>query len=75
VLNNTNEFREKFEFSKNQFERLLEDSEKIRNELAHSQNSIIANLKWEKFVSTISSIESFLHKSEGFVDARTHNKV
>lgn len=77
VLNNTDEFRKQFEFSKNQFERLLKDSEKIRNELAHSQNSIIANLKWEKFVSTISSIESFLHKSEGIVEAkaRTYNKV
>lgn len=76
VLNNTNEFREQFEFSKIQFDRLLKDSEKIRNELAHSQNSIIANLKWEQFVSTISNIESFLHKYEGIVDAkvRTQNK-
>jgi predicted transcriptional regulator len=76
VLNNTDEFRSLFKLSKKQFERLLKDSEKIRNELAHSQNSIIANLNWENFVNTISNVESFLNKSEEIVDskARTKNK-
>ncbi len=76
ILRNTDEFINMFEFSKKNFERLLKDAEKIRNELAHSQNSIIANLDWERFVKTISNIESFLHKSEKIVEekARTPNK-
>ena len=70
ILKKTNEFITMFGFSKNEFERLLKDAEKIRNELAHSQNSIIANLDWEIFVDTISSIESFLHKSEMIVEEK-----
>ena len=75
ILNNTEIFRTVFNFSKNQFNRLLKDTEKIRNELAHSQNSIIANLEWERFVNTISTIETFLHQSENLVEekARAHN--
>ena len=70
ILKKTDEFLGQFKFSKNQFERILKDSEKIRNELAHSHNSIIANLNWKKFVSTISSIELFLHKSEDIGETR-----
>jgi len=76
ILKSTNEFREEFSFSKNQIERLLKDIEKIRNELAHSQNSITSNLEWTEFVKTISDAEMFLNKSEKIVEekARTHNK-
>lgn len=76
ILKSTNDFREEFSFSKNQIERLLKDIEKIRNELAHSQNSIISNLEYTEFVKTISDAEIFLNKSEKVVEekARTPNK-
>lgn len=64
ILNQTQEFREKFHFSKNKFESLLKNVEKIRNEIAHSQSSIISNLEWSNFVSTINDVKSFLSLSE-----------
>jgi predicted transcriptional regulator len=64
ILLKTESFLESFEYSKTRFKNLLENSESIRNELAHSQNSIIANLNWKDFVSTISELKDFLTKSE-----------
>jgi len=65
ILRKSNGFLEKFKFdSKAKFERLLKNVEKIRNELAHSQNSIIDNLKWDDFVSCIQHMQLFLEKSE-----------
>lgn len=64
ILRATDKFREDFKFSKNRFEKLLKNVEKIRNELAHSQNSIIANLEWTDFVNAIKSVKEFLVKSE-----------
>lgn len=64
ILMKTKSFLEIFQYSKAKFKDLLEDSESIRNELAHSQNSIIANLDWKDFVYTISSLKEFLDKSE-----------
>ena len=63
----TETFLESFEYSKTRFKDLLENSESIRNELAHSQNSIIANLNWKEFVSTISELKEFLNKSEKII--------
>lgn len=64
ILKNTTVFLEIFHFSKARFQRILKDVEKIRNELAHSQVSIIDNLKWETFVDTIQEVKSFLELSE-----------
>lgn len=64
ILMKTKAFLETFKFSKKKFKDLLEDSESIRNELAHSQNSIISNLEWKTFVLTISFIKEFLENSE-----------
>ncbi|MCM7333123.1 hypothetical protein M8R73_22410, partial [Enterobacter roggenkampii] len=38
--------------------------EKIRNEIAHSQNSIISGLEWEDFVHTLSFTRTFLTLSD-----------
>jgi predicted transcriptional regulator len=75
ILKSTIDFQKKFDFSKNQIERLLKNVEKIRNELVHSQNSIISNLEWTDFVKTISNTENFLSISEKIVEqkARTPN--
>ncbi|WP_178984181.1 CBS domain-containing protein [Winogradskyella helgolandensis] len=67
ILRNTDNFLAKFDYSKKGFHQLLERSEKIRNELAHSQTSIIANLPWADFASTIQNIELFLKISEAKV--------
>lgn len=70
-------FIEIFKFSKSNFERFIKDFEKIRNVLAHSQNSIISNLEWLDFLNTISKAEMFLSLSEQIVEekARTPNKT
>ena len=64
ILRQTDQFRKTFGYSKNKFESLLKDIEKIRNEIAHSQSSIIANLAWQDFVSRIDEVKSFLSQSE-----------
>jgi predicted transcriptional regulator len=64
ILKETDTFLELFSYSKRRFESLMNDSETIRNELAHSQNSIIDTLSWSDFVSTISAIREFLNMSE-----------
>ena len=77
ILKTTDSFTKEFKYSKKGFERLLKNVEKIRNELAHSQNSIIANLEWINFVNTIKMVKEFLVKSEKKIDKQgtTHNKV
>ena len=64
ILLATNDFIERFGFANVQFEKLMTDIEQIRNEIAHSQNSIVSNLEWSQFVKTISDAEDFLFKSE-----------
>ena len=64
ILKQTDQFREIFNFSKTKFQDFLEDVEKVRNEIAHSQSSIIANLSWDDFILAINNIKSFLSISE-----------
>ncbi len=75
ILKSTVDFQKEFDMTEKQIERLLKDIEKIRNELAHSQNSIVSNLDWTDLVKTISDAESFLSKSEKTVEqkAQTFN--
>lgn len=69
ILRTTDKFINDFKFSKSAFKKLLENVEKIRNELAHSQTSIIANLEWTDFVNVIKSMKEFLIKSEEKIEA------
>ena len=71
VLKKTPEFISNFNFSKNEFDRFLKIVEKIRNELAHSQNSIISNVGWNSFIEKISLIEKFLIESEHIIEEKT----
>ena len=64
ILKQTDAFREIFKYSKTKFKDFVEDVEKVRNEIAHSQSSIIANLPWENFVATINNVKTFLLISE-----------
>ena len=61
-------FRKEFDFSRKQFGSFVKSVEKIRNELAHSQNSIISNIGWSGFIKTVSGLEAFLVKSDTKVE-------
>ncbi|MRT91955.1 CBS domain-containing protein [Ancylomarina sp. 16SWW S1-10-2] len=75
ILKESEGFRANFNLSKSKIEKLISNNEKIRNELAHSQNSIISNLKWELFVETINHIEQFLIQSEEKHEHTTKDKL
>lgn len=64
ILKTTCDFMTEFDYKKKDFVKLLENVEIIRNELAHSQKSIIANLNWVDFVHSIKMMKEFLVKSE-----------
>jgi predicted transcriptional regulator len=71
ILKSTPEFILFFNFLENNFDKYLKIVEKIRNELAHSQNSIISNVKWNIFIEAISRIEIFLVQSEQIIEEKT----
>ena len=64
LLAKSEDFRKEFNFSRNQFDSFVKQVEEIRNELAHSQNSIISNIEWPVFVETVSRLEDFLIRSD-----------
>lgn len=68
LLKKIDDFLGIFKFSKSKFETHMGRAETIRNELAHSQNSIISNLEWNKFIETIAIIEKFLVESDTEVE-------
>jgi hypothetical protein len=68
LLSISRDFLTTFSFSKNKFKTLLNRAETLRNELVHSQNSIIANIKWNKFVDIIAMTETFLIASDNEVE-------
>jgi hypothetical protein len=68
LLSKSNEFLRAFDLSRNYFDSFVKKVEKIRNDLAHSQNSIIASLEWTAFVETITSTEKFLIDSDNGVE-------
>jgi predicted transcriptional regulator len=74
ILIETPDFLSEFNFSKEDFFQLLGNVETIRNELAHSQNTIIGNLDWPDFVATITFLEKSLFESEQKVEENVSNK-
>jgi hypothetical protein len=68
LLSDSNEFLERFNFPRRNFCSFVTRAEKIRNELVHSQNSIISNMEWNKFIETISRAEKFLIASDNEVE-------
>ena len=69
LLAKSEQFRKDFEFSRGNFDSFVKDLEKIRNELAHSNYSIIQNLEWSRLIEIISRAESFLIKSDNKVES------
>lgn len=64
ILAKSEDFRKEFDISKSWFNSFVKRIEIIRNELAHSQNSIISNIAWSVFVDTVSYLEDFLINSD-----------
>jgi len=69
ILAKSKEFRAEFDMSKIFFDSFVKGIEKIRNELAHSQNSIITNTEWAEFIKIVSDAEVFLTNSDNKVEA------
>jgi hypothetical protein len=61
------DFLTDYNYSGTDFEDLLKDCEKIRNELAHSQDTIFAGFNMEQFTFIITKVESFIKTSEPMV--------
>lgn len=64
ILLNTDGFNNDFELSKNWFYKFVKQIQILRDNLAHSQKSIISNIHWSDFVETISNLERFLINSD-----------
>ncbi|MCM7590673.1 CBS domain-containing protein [Enterobacter chuandaensis] len=76
ILRNNSEFLSIFEFSsKSKFDRYMKFIEKIRNEIAHSQNSIISGLEWKDFVHTLSFSRTLLTLSDVKVEEDCRKKA
>ncbi len=68
LLTKSIRFIKEFDLSKEKFATFVKEVEKIRNELAHSQNSIIADIEWSDFVEIVSHLEAFLICSDSKVE-------
>ncbi|MCK7227855.1 CBS domain-containing protein [Enterobacter asburiae] len=76
ILRNNGEFLSIFGFSsKSKFDRYMRFIENIRNEIAHSQNSIISGLEWEDFVYTLSFSRTLLTLSDAKVEEECRKKA
>jgi predicted transcriptional regulator len=64
ILSATKDFITQFGLPRKHFERLATKAEDIRNELAHSQNTVNAGMQWSDFVAIISELETFLEESD-----------
>ncbi len=75
ILRNTPEFIARFGFSKTNFKNFLEKLEVVRNEIAHSQSSIIGRLSWEHITRTVSKAEEFVSLSDDVIEAEGKEKA
>ena len=64
LLKKSDDFIKEFDISNKRFDTFVKRVEKMRNELAHSQNSIVSNIEWSVFVETVSYLEDFLINSD-----------
>ncbi len=69
ILAKSKEFMDEFGENRKSFDSFVKGIEKTRNELAHSQNSIISNIEWAEFIKIVSDAEVFLVKSDNKVEA------
>jgi hypothetical protein len=69
LLVKSSRFMKDFKFRCGEFDSLVRDLEKIRNELAHSQYSIISNIEWPRLIEIISQAEAFLMSSDNKLES------
>ncbi|MBL0509663.1 MULTISPECIES: CBS domain-containing protein [Aeromonas] len=75
ILRNTPEFLARFGFSKKSFKMFLEKLEIVRNEIAHSQSSIIERLSWSNITHTIAKAEEFVGHSDDVIETEGIEKA
>ncbi|TCT43829.1 hypothetical protein EDB29_101637 [Vibrio crassostreae] len=68
LLARSKEFKARFGFKKKGLERFIRYAEQIRNEIAHSQDSIIASLPWDNFVNVLEDVDRFLTESDQLIE-------
>lgn len=73
ILKRTPEYLERFGYTRQDFEKTLEAVETIRNEIAHSQNSIFVGHAFSHFASVVSFLENALTHSENEIDSLISN--
>ena len=69
LLAKSEQFRKEFDFSRESFDSFVKGVEKLRNELAHSQYSVIADIGWSNLIEIISRTETFLISSDNKVES------
>lgn len=75
ILMSNDDFLSTFSFeSKKRFKIFMEAIERIRNEIAHNQNSIIAGMEWDTFVDTFHLAKDFLETSDKIIEADCEEK-
>lgn len=67
LLRDSPEFLSELDVTKTQLKDYLRWVEGIRNDIAHSQNSIFTNISIDRFSDVIVFIETFLHRSERYL--------
>lgn len=67
LLKNSPKFLSELDYNKKQLEDYLRWAEAIRNDIAHSQNSIFTNIGIERLSDVIIFIEKFLNRSEDYL--------
>ncbi len=68
LLAKSDRFRAEFAVSKKGFDSFGKGVEKVRNELAHSQYSIIANIAWADLLQVVERTELFLMRSDDTIE-------
>lgn len=73
LLAKSQAFRDRFDCTKQDLERFIKNVEKIRNEVAHNQDSIIASLPWDTFVEVLDRVDKFLSRSDQKIEEAAKN--
>ncbi|HIF9126994.1 TPA: CBS domain-containing protein [Photobacterium damselae] len=73
LLAKSKAFRDRFGCKKQELEQFIKNLEQIRNEVAHSQDSIIASLPWDTFVEVLDRVDKFLSQSDQKIEEAAKN--
>ena len=57
--------------SKSRAKRVLEDAEKLRNNLAHSQPDLVGGSSWTEQIKLVQTIEEIISRSDGLIEKST----